>query len=85
MMFHIGGACQEMDVRAYHKRRLALMEKGEASMYKIVADDSDEVLGTIGIWRIDWKGLQTYEMGWFVLPEHQVKGAATQAARLISA
>ena len=83
MMLHIGGARQEVDVRASHKRRLALMEKGEAHMYKIVADDSDEVLGTIGIWRIDWKGTQTYEMGWFVFPEHQGKGVATQAARLV--
>lgn len=85
MMFHIGGARQEADVRASHKRRLALMEKGEAQMYKVVTDDSAEVLGTIGIWRIDWKGPQTYEMGWFVLPEHQGKGVATQAARLIIA
>ena len=83
IMVHIGGPRQEAEVRASHRRRLALMEKGEARMYKIVADDSDEVLGTIGIWRIDWKGPQTYEMGWFVLPEHQGKGIATEAARLI--
>lgn len=85
LMRHIGGARQEADVRASHKRRLALMEQGKASMYKVVADDSDQVLGTIGIWRIDWKGPQTYEMGWFVLPEHQGKGVATQAADLIIA
>jgi RimJ/RimL family protein N-acetyltransferase len=59
------------------------MEKGEAHMYTVVADDSDEVLGTIGIWKIDWNGSQTYEMGWFVLPAYQGKGVATEAARLI--
>lgn len=53
MMLFIGGPRPEADVRAAHKRRLALMEKDEARMYKIVADDSNEVLGTIGIWRID--------------------------------
>lgn len=83
MMLHIGGPRPEADVRASHKRRLALMEKGEARMLKIVAEDSDEVLGTIGMWKIDWKGPQTYEMGWFVLPEHQEKGVATAAARLL--
>ena len=83
MMLHIGGPRQEADVRATHKHRLALMETGEARMYKIIAEDCDEVLGTIGIWQIDWKGPQTYEMGWFVLPEHQGKGVATEAARLI--
>jgi RimJ/RimL family protein N-acetyltransferase len=84
MMLHIGGARKETDVRTSHKRRLELMEKGDAFMYKIVSDDS-EVLGTIGIWKIGWKGPQTYEMGWFVLPEYQGKGIATQAARLIIA
>ena len=83
MMRHIGGPRPDADVRAAHKRRLALMERGEAFMYKIVADNSDEVLGTIGIWKIDWEGPQTYEMGWFVLPQHQGKGVATEAARLI--
>jgi RimJ/RimL family protein N-acetyltransferase len=83
MMLYIGGPRLEADVRAAHKRRLDLMEKGEAQIYKVVAEDSNEVLGTIGIWKIDWEGPQTYEMGWFVLPEHQGKGVATEAARLI--
>ena len=83
MMLPIGGPRPEADVRAAHKRRLDWIQKGEARMYKIVADDSDEVLGTIGIWKIEWKGPQTYEMGWFVLPEHQGKGVVTEAARLI--
>ena len=83
MMRHIGGPRPEPDVRAAHRRRLELMEQGVAHMFKIVADDSDEVLGTVGIWKIDWKGPQAYEMGWFVLPEHQGKGVASEAARLI--
>jgi RimJ/RimL family protein N-acetyltransferase len=83
MMREIGGPRLEADVRASHKHRLELMEKGVAHMYKIVAEDSGDVLGTIGIWKIDWKGPQAYEMGWFVLPEHQRKGVATEAARLI--
>lgn len=83
MMLHIGGPRHEADVRASHARRLALMEKGEAQMYKIVADGSAEVLGTIGIWKIDREGQPAYEMGWFVLPEHQGKGVATEAARRV--
>lgn len=83
MMRHIGGPRPEAEVRAAHKRRLELIEKGAAHMYKVLADKSGEVLGTIGIWKIDWEGPQAYEMGWFVLPEHQGKGVATEAARLI--
>lgn len=83
IMRHIGGPRPEEDVRATHKRRLASMEKGDTRMYKIMADDTGEVLGTIGIWKIEAKGPQAYEMGWIVLPEHQGKGVATEAARLI--
>jgi RimJ/RimL family protein N-acetyltransferase len=83
MMTHIGGPRPEADARAAHKRRLELMDKGEAHMYKVVAGSSGEVLGTVGIWRIGWKDPMAWEMGWFVLPEHQGKGVATEAARLI--
>lgn len=83
VMVHLGGPRPEADARAAHKRRLDLMEKGAARMYKVVADDSGEVLGTIGMWKIEWKGPEAYEMGWLVLPAHQGKGVATEAARLI--
>jgi RimJ/RimL family protein N-acetyltransferase len=85
LMRYIGGPRPEADVRRSHQSRLALMETGAVRMYKIVAGDSGIVLGTIGIWKIDWKGPQAYEMGWFVLPEHQGRGVATEAARLILA
>jgi RimJ/RimL family protein N-acetyltransferase len=79
MMRHLGGPRPEADLRAAHKRRLKLMAEGAAQMFKIVSD----VLGTAGIWEIDWKGPQAYEMGWLVLPEHQGKGVAGEAAGLI--
>jgi len=75
IMLHIGGPRPEADVRAAHRRRLDLMEKGEAHMYKILADDSDDVLGTIGIWKTAGKSPNTYEMGWLVLPEHRGKAS----------
>lgn len=85
MMRDIGGPRPEADVRAAHKRRLTMMEQGQAHMYKIVADDTDDVLGTVGLWTIDWEGAQAYEIGWFVLPAYQGRGVATEAARLIIA
>ena len=83
LMAHIGGPRLEEDVRETHKRRLKLMEEGQAYMYKIVSKDSNEILGTIGIWKIDWKDPQAFEIGWFVLPKHQRKGVATEAARIM--
>jgi RimJ/RimL family protein N-acetyltransferase len=90
MTQHLGGPRPEADVRAAHRRRLKLMEEGTAQMFKIVSDDArealaGETLGTVGIWEIDWKGPQAYEMGWLVLPEHQGKGVASEAAGLIIA
>ena len=85
MMRHIGGPRPEADVRAAHQRRLSLMEQGDARMYKIMSENSAEVLGMIGIWKIDWVGPKNYEIGWFVLPEHQGQGVATAAACLLIA
>jgi len=83
MMLHAGGPRPESDVRSAHKRRLDLMGKGEAHMYKILADHCEDVLGAIGIWKTHWKGPRNWEMGWFVLPQHQGRGVATEAARLV--
>jgi RimJ/RimL family protein N-acetyltransferase len=85
MMEHIGGPRPEAEVRAAPRRRLDLIEKGAARMYKIATDDSGEVLGTIGIWKIDWEGPQSFEMGWFVLPAYQGQGIASEAARILFA
>ena len=80
IMVHIGGPRPEAEARAAHRRRLELMGKGDAYMVKILADDSNEVLGTIGMWKIDGGSPQTYEIGWIVAPKHQGKGVATEAA-----
>lgn len=61
------------------------MKQGVAHMYKLVADDSGDVLGTIGLWKIDGAGPHAYEMGWFVLPAYQGKSVATEAAHLLIA
>ena len=56
MMRSIGGPRPEADVRAAHKRGIALIEKGEAHMYTIVADDT-------GFQRI-----ASREIAWFLCP-----------------
>ena len=59
------------------------MNEGRAIMYTIVSEISKEVLGTIGLWQINGPNSQTFEMGWFVLPEYQGRGVATKAAHQI--
>ena len=81
-MKHMGGPRPKEDIAAAHQRRLELMRQGKAFMYKILGDDSDEPLGTIGHWAIEWKGPNVHEMGWFVRPQFQGRGIATAAGRL---
>ena len=81
-MKHMGGPRPKEDIAAAHKRRLGLMAEGKAFMYKILGDDSEEPLGTVGHWAIPWKGENVHEMGWFVRPEFQGQGIATEAGQL---
>ena len=53
--------------------------RAKARMYKIVAENSAKCWDD---WHLEDRlgGPQTYEMGWFVLPEHQGKGIAPMRA-----
>ena len=39
--------------------------------------------GNVGYWETDWDGQKVWEIGWFVLPEFQGRGVATEATRLL--
>lgn len=83
MMVHFGGPRTNEQIDDVHTRRLGLMANNEAWMYKILPDDSDEPLGSIGYWKQEHDGQSVHEMGWMVLPEAQGKGVATAAGKLL--
>jgi RimJ/RimL family protein N-acetyltransferase len=83
MMSHLGGPRTKEQIAEVHQRRLDLMARGEAFMYKILLDDSDEPEGSIGMWEKEWNGANVHEMGWMILPEFQGKGLAATAGRMI--
>ena len=78
MTTHLGGPEPEEKVLDRHRRYLAL-ENG--AMFRIVADG--ESAGGIGYWEKAWHGEDVWEAGWSVLPEHQGRGIAVAAARLV--
>jgi RimJ/RimL family protein N-acetyltransferase len=82
MMVHLGGPRTKEQIAEVHQRRLELMARGEAHMFKILPDDSDEPMGSIGFWETEHHGANVYEMGWFVRREFQGQGVATAAGKL---
>jgi RimJ/RimL family protein N-acetyltransferase len=85
MMVHLGGPRSREKIAEMHQRRLDLMLRGEAHMFKVLPDDSDEPMGSIGFWDIEHEGEKVHEMGWFVRREYQGHGVATDAGRLLLA
>jgi RimJ/RimL family protein N-acetyltransferase len=83
MMVHLGGPRSKEKIAEMHQRRLDLMSRGEAHMYKILPEDSDEAMGSIGFWDTEDSGENVFEMGWFVRREHQGRGVATAAGNLL--
>lgn len=82
MMVHLGGPRTKEQIAEAHQRRLDLMARGGAHMFKIVPDDSEEPMGSIGFWETEHHGAKVFEMGWFVRREFQGQGVATAAGEL---
>lgn len=83
IMAHLGGPRPLEAIRDAHRRRVEMNAGGDGAMYKILPDESDEVMGTIGIWPYEAGEEGAYEMGWIVMPAFQGQGIATAAGRMI--
>ena len=82
MMVHLGGPRTKEQIAEAHQRRLDLMARGEAHMFKILPDNSEEPMGSIGFWETEHHGEKVFEMGWFVRREFQGQGVAAAAGKL---
>ncbi|MFD5891546.1 GNAT family N-acetyltransferase [Streptomyces sp. NPDC060334] len=85
MTAHLGGPETEAKLRDRQSRYLALSAREPAAgrMFRVVADG--ESVGSIGFWERTWKDEEVYETGWGILPEHQGRGVAAAAARILVA
>ncbi|MGW4199733.1 GNAT family N-acetyltransferase [Streptomyces sp. NPDC004726] len=86
LMGHLGGSEPEEKLIARHRRYVALSadRTGRGRMYRVVAADTGEAVGTIGFWEQSWQGHAVYETGWAVLPRFQGRGVATSAALAVA-
>jgi RimJ/RimL family protein N-acetyltransferase len=83
MTTHLVASETPAEVRARHRRYLALQERGDERMFAMEVDG--ETVGSIGWWDTTWRSVDVHETGWFVLPEAQRRRYATAALRLVIA
>ena len=82
VMAELGGAWTQEQARATHQRRLRTVRETGSWWFKIVRPDGTAV-GSVVLWDSEWAGEPVSEAGWMVLPEHQRKGYASAAVRLL--
>ncbi len=81
-MEHLNGPESREQIRTRHERFLAMSADPRAGcMYTVLVGSS--AAGNVGYWETDWEGETVWETGWFVLPEFQGRGVATQAVKLL--
>lgn len=74
MMEHLGGAETPGKIASRHARYVSDPRR----LFKVVVEGED--VGFVGYWERTWRDEEVFELGWSVLPAHQGRGIATQAA-----
>jgi RimJ/RimL family protein N-acetyltransferase len=82
VMAELGGPWPLDEIPGIHRRRLAYVAKG-AWYFTIVPEPGARAVGSVNLWHSEWNGTPVSEAGWMVLPEHQGRGYATAAVRLL--
>ena len=82
VMAELGGPWTAEDAQAAHRRRIAGIEDGNW-WFTVVPEPGAAPIGTIGVWPSEIDGRPVSETGWMILPEHQGKGHASEALRLL--
>lgn len=83
-MVHLNGPENQETIQKRHKLFVAMSAGPNSGCQFTILVNSDRApAGNVGYWESEWKGRKTWELGWFVLPEHQGRGVATAATRLV--
>ena len=83
-MVHLNGPESAEKLRERHKKFLAMSADPHAGcMYTITVGPEKVAAGNVGYWETEWGGEKGWETGWFVLPELQGKGVATEATKVL--
>ena len=84
-MVHLNGPESAEKLGERHKKFLAMCADPHGGcMYTITLGPENAAAGNVGYWETEWDGQKGWETGWFVLPEHQGKGVATAATRMLA-
>jgi RimJ/RimL family protein N-acetyltransferase len=82
VMAELGGPWPREDIPGIHQRRMAAIGDGNW-WFTMVPEPGMRPVGHIGIWNSDWQDQRIAEAGWAVLPEHQGRGYASAALKLV--
>ena len=82
-MVHLNGPESLEKLRERHKKLVAMSADPRAGCMYTITIGPGNAAGNVGYWETEWDGQEGWETGWFVLPEHQGKGVATAATRML--
>lgn len=80
MMRHLGGPMPLDLARERFQKWLDIKASSDFGPCVISFRGQPEIIGAVGVFPNDVEGESVYEIGWWVLPEHQNKGIAFEAA-----
>ncbi|MDG6902583.1 MAG: GNAT family N-acetyltransferase [Nitrososphaerota archaeon] len=81
-MGHLNGPETREQIERRHKIYVGMSaDRRDGCMFTVMVGGS--AAGTVGYWESEWDGEKVWETGWFVLPQFQGRGVATQAMKLM--
>ena len=83
MMADLGGPLPETEISGVHQRRLDGMAADRLWYFTVELEPDGPAVGTICLWSDTVEGGYRSEAGWAILHEHQGRGLATEALRLL--
>jgi RimJ/RimL family protein N-acetyltransferase len=82
VMAELGGPRSLEAIERVHPKRVAPLAGGGLWL-KIVPDGMSEAVGTLGVWRSQWRDEDLWEVGWMLLPAFHGRGLASEALGLL--
>jgi RimJ/RimL family protein N-acetyltransferase len=82
VMAELGGPWPLEKIPGIHGRRLQYIANGSWYL-KVVPEPGARAVGAVMVWHSEVNGEPLSEMGWMILPEHQGRGYASAAVRLL--
>jgi RimJ/RimL family protein N-acetyltransferase len=79
-MVHLNGPESPEKVRERHAKYVTMStDQRKGCMFTVMVGTA--AAGNVGYWETELDGQKVWETGWFVLPEYQGRGVATEATR----